>query len=318
MHKEFKRLLENAIGVSEHVIAINLDIRGFSSFCKEVQDWDVANYIKIVYQKILDEYLDIASYYKSTGDGLIIIIPCDRGNVKDRVNYVVKTCLKFVETFSSMCDDEYIINFPKPSKIGIGIARGSICRISNTEEDKVLDYSGRVLNLASRLMDMARPSGIVIDQSLGQDLLEDELKERFTNSEVYVRGISEKDTITVYYTKKETSIPSEYKTPLSEPKWKEYKDTMSCKEIRSIKAPRIFFYLAEKPSDDDKLYLDIRIFKSNLGSIVRNCSAKTEAIKIVHRGNKHLVKIDVKWLKSYLDEYEIPDDAEVLFEFNYP
>jgi len=65
-------------------------------------------------------------------------------------------------------------NFPTPDKIGIGITRGSVCCIMSGS--KILDYSGRNLNLASRLMEMARPSGIVFDESFGLDLLSDEKK----------------------------------------------------------------------------------------------------------------------------------------------
>ena len=54
----------------------------------------------------------------------------------------------------------------------IGISRGTVCRL--VSKGKTLDYSGRVVNLASRLMDDARPSGVVFDASVGIDLLSEE------------------------------------------------------------------------------------------------------------------------------------------------
>lgn len=318
MHKEFKRLLEKAIGVSEHVIAVNLDIRGFSSFCKERQDWEVANYIKIVYSKILEEYFDIASYYKPTGDGLIVIIPCDRENVKERVNYVVESCLKLVKNFSSMFNDEAILNFPKPSKIGIGITRGSLCCISNLEEDKILDYSGRILNLASRLMDMARPLGIVIDESLGQDLLKEEYKGLFTETKVCVRGISEKEPIVVYHTTKETVIPKEYKTPIVKHHWERQTITDDYKNIKTTKAVNIFIFLTSKPIDDNEVYLDIKFNEIDVeGSVIYQYSSNKKTIDIVHRGTKHIIRLNKKNLMEQVAQHKIADDCKIVFEFCY-
>lgn len=319
MHKEFKRLLEKATGVSEHVIVINLDIRGFSSFCQQSQDWDVANYIKFVYSKILDEYFDIASYYKPTGDGLVIIIPCKRSNVKERVNYVVDSCLKLVENFSAFCNGEPILNFPKPSKIGIGIARGSICCISNSEEGKILDYSGRILNLASRLMDMARPAGIVIDESLGQDLLKDEYQDLFIDSKVYVKGISENVPITIYHTKKETSIAKEYKSPQIEQKWNTIVKKEIYKNIKAMKRGDFIFYLKPKPLDDNEVYLAAKTIEPDSGkTIIKHHSSKDKEIEIIHRGNKHIAQIDRQEFLDALANYNVADNEEIIFEIYYP
>lgn len=75
MHREFKELLKDATGMSEYVIAVNLDIRGFSSFSKKVESPDVALFIKKVYSKLLDGYFPNASFFKPTGDGLLLTIP---------------------------------------------------------------------------------------------------------------------------------------------------------------------------------------------------------------------------------------------------
>ena len=50
-----------------------------------------------------------------------------------------------------------MITFELPPDIGIGVARGSATRIST--QDGILDYSGRPLNLAARLVNFARPRG---------------------------------------------------------------------------------------------------------------------------------------------------------------
>ena len=59
MHTQFRGHLENAKGQSEFIIAVNLDIRGFSSFSKNVESPDVAMYIKRIYMKLIDNYFPI-------------------------------------------------------------------------------------------------------------------------------------------------------------------------------------------------------------------------------------------------------------------
>lgn len=74
MHNAFRTLLKDAKGTSQHIIALILDIRGFSSFCQNVESTDVGVYISKFYLKIITNYFKFASFYKPTGDGLLIII----------------------------------------------------------------------------------------------------------------------------------------------------------------------------------------------------------------------------------------------------
>ncbi|MCJ7692880.1 MAG: hypothetical protein MUO22_05640 [Sedimentisphaerales bacterium] len=72
MHRNLRKLLENAEGVSEFIIAINVDIRGFSEFSLQVESPDAAMYVKRVYIRLVDDYLTGASFFKPTGDGLLL------------------------------------------------------------------------------------------------------------------------------------------------------------------------------------------------------------------------------------------------------
>jgi len=193
MHREFRKLLDNAKGVSQQIIAINLDIRGFTPFCQERVPYEIATYIPLVYTKIIEGYFSDATFYKPTGDGLLIAILCEE-KPKATVNKTIESCVRLVQDFGSLCKGEDRIYFSTPDKIGIGVARGSPCCI--VSGNKILDYSGKVLNLASRLMDMARPSGIVCDTSLGFNLLSKEKRESFEKDDnVFVRGIAEKQPL---------------------------------------------------------------------------------------------------------------------------
>ena len=49
MHTIFKESLKNAIGVAKFVIAINIDVRGFSSFSKQVESPESALFIKKIF-----------------------------------------------------------------------------------------------------------------------------------------------------------------------------------------------------------------------------------------------------------------------------
>src|SRR5208337_2092754 len=127
MVSELRKRLENAKGTNDDIIAIILDIRGFTPFCKEEESLNVANFIKRVYIKIIDDYFPHASFYKPTGDGLLIAIPYTAETLKDAVDNTMINCLKLIENFGKLQEGDEMINFPTPDKLGIGISRGSVC-----------------------------------------------------------------------------------------------------------------------------------------------------------------------------------------------
>jgi hypothetical protein len=126
--------------------------------------------------------------------------------------------LRLLKEFPSFCsgDDAVYFRDRVPKKIGIGLSRGVASRLSSGK--KTLDYSGRPLNLASRLMDKARPSGIVFDGSVDINLLSKASRRLFRRGTTYVRGIHGETPIEVYSTrdvvlrKKEPVAPSKFKT----------------------------------------------------------------------------------------------------------
>jgi len=316
MHKEFRKLLETAIGRSEHVIAINLDIRGFSSFCQEVESFDVGNFIKLVYSKIIDEYFENASFYKSTGDGLIVIISCKKENIRESVNNVVESCLNLVENFSSLVADEAIINFPTPSKIGIGIARGGACCIIEEDQNKILDYSGRILNLASRLMDLARPSGLVISDKLGINLLEKKNRINFLEDTVYLRGVAEKHPTKIHYTKKYTVIDKSYHEPIREPQWKTDLYTYTFALLKQISDQPLTPFLSEKPLDINKIVVEVNYLIPGFKAWF-DYSITGKKIRCQKYGNDYFITIDVGAVCKELNKRGVSDDQEIRIEIGY-
>jgi len=317
MHKEFLKLLEKATGRSEHVIAVNFDIRGFTPFCETEDSLNVATYITRVYLKILNDYFKNTSFYKPTGDGLIIIIPYETENLREVADSTISTCLNLLEKFGSLCKEDPMVNFPTPQKIGIGLTRGSVCCI--TSEDKILDYSGRKLNLASRLMDLARPSGIVLDYSYGIDLLKDETKELFAEENVYVRGVAEANPIKIYYTRQYTLIPDSYKEPLKEPVWQTDRSEYTFKETKGM-LPHLELLLSKKPLDINKITVRITHDDPDLEDVevYHDYKFPHKVHKYKRLGTKHHVVLDTPHIIKDLEKYGIPDDMEIRIAVIYP
>ena len=210
----FRKLLDNVQGSSEFVIAVIIDVRGFSSFAMKVESVQTTAFLKRIYIEMIDRYFGNASFVKPTGDGLLLAFPHDETNLKEVASYVVRSSLACLADFAKLCDGDDMINFNTPDKVGIGISRGAATNV--VSHGSTIDYSGRPFNIASRLMDLARPSGIILDSKFGENLIPSNVKGKFSTADVYLRGITDDALTKIYYSKDTTVIPSE-KTKLSKP-----------------------------------------------------------------------------------------------------
>lgn len=213
MHKDLRELLHTAVGQSRHAVAIFLDVRGFSSFAKIAESSDAAEFLKSAYTKMLDDYFEDADFFKLTGDGMLVLYEFDRESLTGTVQKTVDLSIRLVEAFPTICADDPMVNFEVPTHLGIGMSRGAVTSL--TSGDTVLDYSGRPLNLASRLMDLARPSGVVLDGNFGHDLLRDDIKARFSAESVYVKSIAEDEPMIVYCLDDHTEISAANRSPIN-------------------------------------------------------------------------------------------------------
>jgi class 3 adenylate cyclase len=247
MHKDFEAKLPAAKGDSALVIAANVDIRSFSTFSERVESVQAALFIKKFYLVLLSSYFGDAAFFKPTGDGMLLIFTFEEDELQARSRAVVTSCLKLVKDFPTLLNGDPVINFEVPRKLGIGIARGAASRL--TSGGKTLDYSGRILNLASRLMDFARPEGVVLDDSFRIDLLTAPMQKRFVSDKVYVRGITTAAPLTIYHTRDITSIPASARTSPDEQWEVVYIPIQTMKEL-SEAGPRDFqLSLPSKPID---------------------------------------------------------------------
>jgi hypothetical protein len=80
-----------------------------------------------------------------------------------------------------------------------------------------IDYSGGPFNIASRLMDLARPIGIIPVSKFGENLIPSDVKGKFSTADVSLSGIAEDSLIKIYYSEDITVFRSEktelYKLP---------------------------------------------------------------------------------------------------------
>ena len=255
MHKDLQALLHSAQGHSRHVVVVFLDVRGFSSFAKIAGSSDTAEFLKSAYIRILDDYVSGAHFFKLTGDGLLVMFEYDHDSLTSTVREAVDLSIRLVEDFPAICDQDPMVNFEVPANLGVGLARGAATSL--TSGSKVLDYSGRPLNLASRLMDLARPSGVVFDESFGFDLLEEEVQERFTPERVYVKGIAEDDPITAYCLVGHTDVPAYNKSPMNRlRRHTEPTVELSVKDLRERGTYRHLLSLEPARTDDIDIHVE--------------------------------------------------------------
>jgi len=246
-----RRLLGSAEGEPEFVIAAVLDIRGFSSFAMKVDSVQAAAYLRKVYTKIIDGYLQGPEFYKLTGDGLIVVFPCAE-SVEHLASAVLRSFVKLISDFPKLCKGDPLINFEVPKMLGVGLSRGAAIRL--VSEGKTLDYSGRPLNAAAKLMDLARPSGLVLDDSYGADLIPKELRSMFESTRVYLKGIGEGDLTRVHYTKGITRIPASAMV-VPKARWRHVQDVMPVSDWRGHSKEAYYIGLPTRARGKDAIVM---------------------------------------------------------------
>jgi class 3 adenylate cyclase len=253
MHRELKQLLSTARGESHLVVVVFLDVRGFSSFAKIAESSEAALFLRSMYEQILDNYFPNAAFFKPTGDGLMIILDYEAASLSDVVNHAVASSISLVNDFPELTSGDPMINFEVPGSLGIGLARGAATALIS--DGKVLDYSGRPLNLASRLMDLARPQGVVFSDTLGCGLLGDDYLKQFTEEQVYVKGIAEDAPMSVHILSDSVRLPDASKRPINKYIWKKTEtEELKLKGIRE-RSPKFVHKLDAPPAIPD----DIRV-----------------------------------------------------------
>jgi hypothetical protein len=88
-------------------------------------------------------------------------------------------------------------------------------------------------------MDLARPRGVVFDDTLGIQLLRADVAKRFQPEQVYIKGLAEREPLRIHYTKERTQILNSSKQPLDQIRWEEQRDTVTLSSMRTREIFRI-------------------------------------------------------------------------------
>lgn len=322
MNKELKTLLQSAIGTSQHIIATIVDIRGFTSFSQTVDSVEAANFLKRVYLRIIEEYFQFACYFKPTGDGLLIVTEYDANSLKEMANEVIEASLRLLEDFPELCKSDPMVYFKTPNQIGIGISRGAACCISS--ENETLDYAGKAINLASRLTNIARPSGIVFDADFNKNLLSENNLKPFSEESIFnIRGIAENSSIKICFTKQYTIIPSVLKKPTEEPKWvkQTYEDSIgTLKKMLSSDIAVTCLNLAENPCDPSQIRLRISIDRKTPKGLIPFWDLTTESPGVSYQkiGPNSSVEVSLDTLMERLTKHKPKNETKVSYVVYYP
>ena len=276
-------------------------------------------YIKRVCLELIDNYFGAASFYKPTGDGLLVTIPYTASTLKKVASDTVKSSLKCHEEFAHICDNDPMVNFDVPTGIGIGIARGTACCLKS--KDLILDYSGHILNLASRLMNLARPAGIVIDGNFTIGLLDNPDQKLFEKKGVYIRSIAEERPKTVHILKGAVDIPVEYLQPLTGERWELITKKKTFKEWKELSRPP-FYRIKLKKGLKRPDAIKVTIFspaktkgESNVGTRRYHLFTHFNYERIAGDPN---VTVNLDKMVEYLKSLKITLNTEVELRIDYP
>jgi class 3 adenylate cyclase len=203
VHDDLRELMRDATGESQFVLALNVDIRGFSSFFTDSSQ--AAAYLSSAYTVMLDRYFPDLPFFQLTGDGMLVVRPYTRATLDEVVFGTVDLALALERDFSGLTDEDPLINYATPDHVGIGLSRGTATRLLS--RGRTLDYSGRPLNLASRLMDLARPRGVVVDDSMFSGLDSSRYDGVLVSDSVFVQGLADRVPMRIRRTT-EVTVPA--------------------------------------------------------------------------------------------------------------
>lgn len=312
MLSRFLDSLVDAQGRSEFVIVVVVDIRGFSRFSTRHESPDIAMFIKRFYLRLINDYFPTASFVKPTGDGLLMTFRYDEKSLSEVAKVVIDACIKCLGDFPTLCKDDPMINFSLPDALGFGIARGTACCLFSGEE--ILDYSGHLLNLASRLNDLARPKGIVIDGAFLDTIIPESARSQFKKENVYVRSIAEDTSLQVFYLEKHVRISGNSLIPLSGEHWISVVNEFAYSDL--LKLSDIFFVHLESPPKGRKK-IKVTLITPKRGFPKLGTFRDFKDFKYLPQGSRPRIQLDLKKARETIRNDKIARSGKVKFVVEY-
>lgn len=305
--------LRDAHGESCQILAAFVDVRGFSSFARVAESVDTALYLRTMYTRVIDEYLQVPTFVKPTGDGLMLIreLGSDENDLVEQVRAWISGALELIGDFGRITERNLLINIEVPEHVGIGVARGSATRLT-AEDGSVLDYSGRCLNLAARLMDLARPEGVVLHDKHAFDLLGEDIRSEMETAQVYIRGIAEDRPIEAWISKDWVQLSPSALTPLAHEPSFDVATRLRAAEVRANSG--WLLKVNRKPRPGQAIVVASEWEPHTSEGLPRDV-LNTDRLQgqYILEPSGHFVEVEFGNLASRLDEDNVPDEEEISF-----
>ena len=180
-------------------IIIFADIRGFTKWSENIEVFQHSpEFVEKFYKSLKSSFQGY--FFKSLGDGALLIKTMDEVTL-DSINNELTAILRSIQQVESEFND-CCKNFSKirgqetDLSLGWGVTRGTVNEIPIGNG---FDYIGSNINKASRLCDIARPSGIVVDAEDFSDIEKNGFFS-FTKQERRVKSLT--NTLSVWVTEK--------------------------------------------------------------------------------------------------------------------
>ena len=297
----------DAEGRSEFVIVVVCDIRNFSGFSIARQAPEIAMFIKKFYEKLLSVYFTDAAFAKPTGDGLLMTFRFKyyQTDLLCVAESVLNQCQKAINDYPTMFTNDLMINYPLPEKIGFGVARGTAFCLYAGED--AIDYSGQILNLASRLNDLAKPGGIVIDEAFLWDVIPNTLQSAFRTEEVFIRGIAEDSPRKVFCTA-DVTIPEAAKYPLNSYTWNKVEETITFAQLKKITG-HYLITLPTEPLSMDKC--KVTLSWASLLNPGHRCVVQVAKISLVNDAEGIRIRFNFAEEKKRLSTEKLKSDSVI-------
>lgn len=314
MKQTFTDALVDAQGRSEFIIAVVADIRGFSAFSTTNESPNIAMFIKRFYLQLINKYFKTANFVKPTGDGLLMTFSYSERDLLEVSDTVINSCFACLNDFPNICNDDPMINFSVPQAIGFGIARGTACCLYSGEE--ILDYSGHLLNLASRLNDLARPSGIVIDGNYLQSVIPNVYRENFREQEVYVRSIAETIPMKIFYLDNYVRIADQSLAPLVGENWVTIKESFTAGQLSKL-GHSWWKNLPGPIKSIDKLKITLIYPKGGQGMKGVVTFIPFKHFTYVDEGASPILKLNIEQARAMIPPARLTRNAKITFKIEY-
>lgn len=314
-------LLVRAEGRSEFVIVVFVDVRGFTRFSQTHESPDTAMFIKRFYLKLLNDYFPEASFCSPTGDGLMMIFPYDEQSLPQVSGAVLDACVRCLSDFSMMFTGDPMINFEVPQNIGFGVARGTACCLHATEDDghdEAIDYSGHLLNQARALVDLARPSGIVVDGGFRAEMIPESLVGDFERQLIYLPVVAESEPVEVFIQKDFVRLPASARKPILEKPWKTHHSVVNIAQLGAI-GDTYAVVLPTQVDPAEEVTVTMVTPAMRNGHEIQGFSVEHsfESFDVSNKARRALVSLDLKRALRLLETNSVPTDCDVSFRIQY-